>query len=311
MNDQGFVVLDWGTTRLRAFRLAENGAELDRREAEAGIRNLADGAFEEAFEAIAGDWLPDDPGAAPPILLGGMIGSRQGWLEVPYAPCPADPEQLGALTRSLVTRRGHRLHFAPGLSTRIGGRADVMRGEELQILGAMQELGPGERLVCLPGTHSKWAEIGGGRIRDFRTFMTGELFDVLRRHSILGRTMDHAAWSESGFARGLDRAAEGGPLLADLFSVRALALFGELAPEEGGSYLSGLLIGAEVCAALASRPAAAAAEVCVIGNPALTDLYIKALSRRGIESRQMGEAAGARGLYLLAATLRRKGKGQE
>lgn len=295
------LAFDWGTSSLRAFRMAEDGGILERRRAEAGIRAIDDGDFEGAFHQIAGDWLPDDPADAPLIVLGGMIGSRQGWIEAPYLPCPADPAGLAAGAIPGRMESGHGFWIAPGLSTTQAGRADVMRGEELQILGALEDLGPGRHLICLPGTHSKWAEVEDGIIRDFRTYMTGELFDVLRRHSILGTTIEHAAWSEDGFREGLAAAASEGGLMAQLFTVRAGTLLGTLPVEKSGSYLSGLLIGSEVASALHNL--AAGSEVCIIGNPDLTDLYTPAVAARDIACRQLGEYIGAKGLFRLARDL--------
>lgn len=304
MNDTAVIALDWGTSRLRAFRMAEDGRVLDKRDAEAGIRKIDDGDFEDAFYQVVGDWLPPVGEPGPPIVLGGMIGSRQGWFEAPYIPCPADPEVLADHAVAARTQPGHGFWIAPGLSISEHGRADVMRGEELQIFGALEQLGPGRHLLCLPGTHSKWALLEDGIIRDFRTYMTGELFDVLRRHSILGTTIEHAVWSNDGFEKGLSAALSEAGLLAHLFSVRAGALLETLPVEESGAFLSGLLIGGEIASATQDLPTGS--EVCIIGNPDLTDLYTPALSRHGIRCRQLGEYTGANGLFRLAKRLRRR-----
>ncbi|WP_339855276.1 2-dehydro-3-deoxygalactonokinase [uncultured Nisaea sp.] len=304
MSDTAVLALDWGTTRLRAFRMAEDGAILERRDAPAGIRAIDDGDFEDAFQTIVGDWLPPAGETRPLIVLGGMIGSRQGWFEAPYVPCPADPESLVSHAIAARTESGHALWIAPGLSLSEGGRADVMRGEELQIFGALEQLGPGRHLLCLPGTHSKWALLEDGIIRDFHTYMTGELFDVLRRHSILGTTIEHAVWSDAGFEKGLTAARSDAGLLAHLFTVRAGTLLETLPVEESGSFLSGLLIGSEV--ASATRDLAEKSEVCIIGNPDLTDLYTPAIARHGIRCRQLGEYTGAHGLFRLATGLRKR-----
>ncbi len=303
--DAAVLAVDWGTTSLRAFRLAADGTILDRRRAAAGIRAIDDGDFESAFHQIVGDWLPADPARAPQIVLGGMIGSRQGWIEAPYLPCPADPAGLAAAAVSGRMKSGHAFWIAPGLSTQQDGRADVMRGEELQILGALEQLGGGRHLICLPGTHSKWALLEDGIIRDFHTYMTGELFDLLRRHSILGSTIEHAAWSEEGFRDGLAAAGKEGGMLAQLFTVRAGTLLGTLPVEKSGAFLSGLLIGSEVYAAAHNIPAGS--EVCIIGNPDLTDLYTPALAARDIRCRQLGEYTGAHGLFRLAKDLLKRG----
>ena len=304
MSDTAVLALDWGTTRLRAFRMAEDGSILDRRIAEAGIRAIDDFDFENAFHTLVGDWLPPAGHPSPAIILGGMIGSRQGWFEAPYVPCPADPLRLAEQTIEARTESGHVIWIAPGLSLTADGRADVMRGEELQILGALDQLGPGRHLICLPGTHSKWVLLDNGMIQDFQTYMTGELFDVLRRHSILGTTIEHAVWSDAGFQKGIGTAwSDAGPL-AHLFTVRAGTLLDTLPVEESGSFLSGLLIGGEI--ASATRDLAEGSEVCIIGNPDLTDLYITAIELQGMRCRQLGEYTGAYGLFRLADGLRKR-----
>jgi len=299
--DTAVLAVDWGTTSLRAFRMAADGTVLERRRAEAGIRAIDDGDFEGAFHQVAGDWLPDDPERAPAIVMGGMIGSRQGWIEAPYLPCPADPADLAAGAVAGAMESGHSFWIAPGLSTRQNGRADVMRGEELQILGALEQLGAGRHLVCLPGTHSKWAVLEDGIIRDFHTYMTGELFDLLCRHSILGTTIEHAVWSDEAFREGLAAAGMEGGMLARLFTVRAGPLLGSMPVEKSGAFLSGLLIGSEVNTAVHNL--SSGSEVCIIGNPDLTDLYTPALAARDIRCRQLGEYTGARGLFRLAKDL--------
>ena len=304
MSDTAVLALDWGTTRVRAFRMSEDGIILKRRDAPAGIRSIDDGDFEDAFHTVVGDWLPAVAEPAPLIVLGGMIGSRQGWFEAPYVPCPADPASLADHAIAARTESDHALWIAPGLSLSEDGRADVMRGEELQIFGALEQLGPGRHLLCLPGTHSKWALLEDGIIRDFRTYMTGELFDVLRRHSILGTTIEHAVWSDAGFAKGLAAGRSEAGLLAHLFTVRAGALLETLPVEESGAFLSGLLIGSEV--ASATNALAEGSEVCIIGNPDLTDLYTPALTGHGIRCRQLGEYTGAHGLFRLATGLRKR-----
>ena len=301
-SETAVLALDWGTTRLRAFRMAEDGSIIERRDAPAGIGAIEDGDFEDAFQTIVGDWLPPAGAAAPLIVLGGMIGSRQGWFEAPYVPCPVDPESLADHAILARTESDHALWIAPGLSLSQDGRADVMRGEELQIFGALEQLGPGRHLLCLPGTHSKWAWLEDGIIKDFRTYMTGELFDVLRRHSILGTTIEHAVWSDAGFEKGLAAARSEAGLLAHLFTVRAGALLESLPIEETGSFLSGLLIGSEVASAV--RDLAPGLEVCIIGNPDLTDLCTRAVAQHGIRCRQLGEYTGAHGLFRLAERLR-------
>ena len=297
MSSAALIAVDWGTSNMRARLIDAAGNVLAEAASEDGIARVAAGGHEAAFERLVGDW------PQVPAIMAGMIASRQGGREADYLPCPAAVGDLAASVLRFETGNGRPVAIIPGMMVRSAARdGDVMRGEELQILGALEDLGSGRHLICLPGTHSKWAEIENGIIRDFRTYMTGELFDLLRRHSILGTTIEHAAWSEEGFREGLAAAGAEVGLLARLFSVRAGTLLGTLPVEKSGSYLSGLLIGSEVSSAL--HNIAAGSEVCIIGNPDLTDLYIPAVAGRDIRCRQLGEYIGAKGLFRLAKDLR-------
>lgn len=249
------VALDWGTSSLRAYRLDASGAVLDTRANGCGIQYLPapgiDG-FEAAFTNICGDWLAADP---VPVVAAGMVGSAQGWREVPYLTCPAGPDGLAAAAVQITSRAGHKVTLAPGLMRVAPGVApDVMRGEEVQIAGVLAtypELARDAMLV-LPGTHSKWASMAAGKVVDFATYMTGEVFAVLRQHSILGRLMPDEVSAPapdwSAFERGLDQ-ARNSALTHDLFSVRTLGLTEDLPKAALPDYLSGLLIGHEVLAA--------------------------------------------------------------
>lgn len=288
--------IDWGTSSFRAYRLDSDGGVLDVRRADAGIRMIDDGDFEGAFEHLVGDWLDVDAGV--PVVLSGMIGSRQGWLEAPYLECPAAVDDLGAALVPLDLARGRRVHLAPGLSTRSAtGVPDVMRGEEVQILGAVDRLGVDRVTICLPGTHSKWVRVENARVTGFATHMTGEAFEVLRRHTILGKTIDHAAWDDSAFDAGVDRSGDAGGLLHHLFGVRAAGLFGDLDPTTAGSFLSGLVVGHELRAAVATHDGST---VCLIGEGGLVALYRRALRRIGVAAQEGPADAAARGLFRLA-----------
>ncbi len=298
------IGLDWGTTSLRAYRLDEEGGILERREAASGILSVDPGEFPDAFAAIAGDWTTELPSAT--VVLSGMIGSRQGWVEVPYAACPASVTDLAASAVSIPLGDDfpHRVGWiVPGLSTRNDTVADVMRGEETQILGALQDLtgsGGSSHRLCLPGTHSKWVSIEDGRVTGFQTHMTGEVFDVMRRHSILGRMIEHSAWDKDAFADGVRRARTPGGLLSHLFGVRASGLFGELNDLTAGAFLSGLLIGHEITAA----PDGGIGRVALIGDRRLTGLYADALALFGTDAHLVEGEPAARGLAIVSKSLR-------
>lgn len=293
------IALDWGTSTLRGYLLGRDGEPLDERSAPLGILKVPGGDFLDAFEQTCGDWL----GSAPelPAIACGMIGSRQGWLEAPYVSCPAPFDALASRLVNVPTRSARGLRLVPGLSSRDAvGIPDVIRGEETQVFGALAAGGQ-EGLFILPGTHSKWAWVADGRIDRFSTYLTGELYAVLKEHSILGRLLNHGArHSSSAFQDGLRLAfREPTRLMHRLFSVRALGLFGELSQEDGESYLSGLLIGTEVQSAIGgSRPSAAT----LVGEQTLCSRYAEVLAAAGIEPRYGGEHPARVGLWRIAVT---------
>ena len=284
------IAVDWGTSSLRGARLDETGRVLEERSAPLGILNVPNGDFAGVFAAQFSDWLKP---AGSVCLISGMAGSRQGWVEAPYVACPAGPDEL---RRHLHWIEPGRIAIVPGLSDEHGEVPDVMRGEEVQIFGAMRLAGLGEGLFVLPGTHSKWATVQGGRVTGFRTFMTGEFYGLLSQHSILARTLEaDAPLDEAAFLRGVTRAGNGQGLLHNAFGVRALGLFGRLSPAESTSYLSGLLIGEE----LRLQELPSGCEVIAIGAPALTARYALALGQRGARVRSFGAEATWAGLRAL------------
>ena len=226
-----------------------------------------------------------------------MIGSAQGWVEAPYLPCPASP---GDLAGALVQAPGRELWIVPGV-LRPGDRPDVMRGEETQIAGALAlrpDLAADARLV-LPGTHSKWARVSAGRVASFTTYMTGELFAVLRDHSILGRTAGSGPGrdGDAAFLRGVDAARKADGIAPLLFSARALVLTGGIAPADALDYLSGLLISDELRSALAEPGGAP----LLIGEPALCARYARALARFGVDGAEAIPNAAVAGLWCIAS----------
>jgi 2-dehydro-3-deoxygalactonokinase len=286
------IGIDWGTTSFRAFRLRPDGSIVARRAAPRGILAVEGGRFEEELLRQVGDWIADGENH---VLMSGMIGSRQGWLEAPYVDCPAGPAEI-APRLARIGCDGADLRIVPGLAcTEAGGTPEVMRGEETQIIGALLDAGAGPVLACLPGSHSKWADVADGRIVRFATYLSGEAYAALRGHTILGKLMRDAPTDLTAFDRGVARAGEAGHLLHHLCGVRTLGLFGALGEEAAASYLSGLLIGHEVRAALP----AAGAEVHLIGAGALCDLYARALAACGARAVAHGEDAAARGLARL------------
>jgi 2-dehydro-3-deoxygalactonokinase len=253
---------------------------------------VPDNRFADTLREEIGPWLAAGENH---VLLSGMIGSRQGWKEAPYLPCPAGAPGIGAALVEIEFDWA-QVKLVPGLSTTDeAGIAEVMRGEETQVIGVLEAMG-GSGLACLPGTHSKWATVEDGRIVGFTTHMTGETFGALRGHTILGRMMREGPADGAPFDAGVRRAADAGGLLHHIFGARAQVLAGRLAETDAAAYLSGILVGHEVQAALAGRQGVV---VHVIGAPELTAMYARAISTYGgFPERHDGEAA-ARGLGLI------------
>lgn len=289
------ILGDWGTTRLRLFRM-EDGAIVDRLDGP-GIGQLA-GSPAATLAATLAPWR--EPARASGVLLCGMAGSRNGLVEVPYAACPADVA-LWRESLSTVDVDGIAVSVAPGLSTaNFSGHADVMRGEETQIFGAAAldpALGQGRAMLVLPGTHSKWAELIDGRVERFHTFPTGELFALLRDHSTLTRAGTDSTGREDGFADGLARAGTG--LIAGLFEARAAQLIEGKSLGWALGLLSGLLIGGEFAEAL-SLAGDKPTRIALIGDPGLSALYQQAAERHGLTITHLdGDACAIAGLALL------------
>jgi 2-dehydro-3-deoxygalactonokinase len=299
MNDApGLIALDWGTSNLRAYLLSANGRILAERQDNRGILNVPDQKFEAVLRDITATWRRDNNNL--PIIAAGMITSKQGWIETGYLPCPVNARQLAGGLETHILSDGGSIHFVPGLSyDPKGGWPDVMRGEEVQILGASEAAS--SDLFILPGTHSKWAQLSHGEIRGFRTFMTGEVFAVMKAHSILGRLMTGEAFDASGFEAGVKcvQGGDGADLLSSLFSSRSLALFDRLATEQVESYLSGLLIATEISEGRGIFDLDQG-DVIIVGSDKLVDLYQNALAIFAIEARQLEVPAAARGLHRIA-----------
>ena len=313
------IALDWGTTSLRAYKLAADGVVLEQRSLSSGImqlpktpqiingRECADG-FELAFDEACGDWLDAQPDL--PVIACGMVGSAQGWREAAYCETPANVANLGNSLQTVVSLRGTVLHIVPGVIQR-SRLPNVMRGEETQVLGVLQSLpvkAGVDLLIGLPGSHSKWVDVVDGCITHFDTFMTGEVFAVLSEHSILGRTQQHCAtFDAQAFDRGVQiaQSADGElGVLSNLFSARTLGLTGELSPTAQADYLSGLMIGHELAALVTvqrrRRNNPTLPSIVLIGNAQLCARYRRALDACGFANVTLAEQATERGLWQLA-----------
>lgn len=290
------IGVDWGTSSLRAYRLGADGGVLDRLDKPGGILTVAAGGFPAALTEAIGPWLAAGESR---VLLCGMVGSRQGWVEAPYLRCPAGPAEIAAATIP-VPFEAAEVRLVPGLTTEdTDGIPDVMRGEETKLVALADALGAAAATVCMPGTHSKWARLEGGRVITFATHMTGEVFAALSQHTILARTSTEGPEQPAAFARGVARARQGGGLLHQLFGVRTLHLMDRLEQAETRSFLSGLLIGHEIRAA-----AAGVARVELLAASGLAALYAEALRAFGVAAHVHDPDLVAAGLHHIARSLR-------
>jgi 2-dehydro-3-deoxygalactonokinase len=309
MDAASFIAGDWGTSHLRLSLCDAAGHVLESRsgpgaadvmDSDHGRDGGRERAFAQAFGSLAAHW--DGCYGKLPAVLCGMVGSSIGWTEAPYVACPARPEQI--VDACVRLRRG-RVHVVPGLSCRNRLDApDFMRGEETQILGALQlapALRNGNRLLCLPGTHTKWVALQDGVVREFLTAPTGELFAVLCEHSVLVRKPASAAGpiDAQAFRQGLAQFGEfpQAQLVHRLFECRSRQLAGELEPAVADAFLSGLLVGSDVHGALRLLSDGTLTPVYLIGSAQLTRLYALALGAQGCESIEVdGAAASLAGL---------------
>ena len=274
-----WIAVDWGTSHLRAWAMTDAGAVRDEARSERGMGTLAPAEFEPALLELVEPWL----GAGRTLIVAcGMLGSRQGWTEAPYSTVPCKPLSLQTISAPVRDPR-LTVRIVPGLRQTTPA-ADVMRGEETQIAGYLATRPGFDGVLCLPGTHTKWAEISAGEVVSFRTFMTGELFALLSGKSILAHSVKGGGWDDDAFAEAVDDTlARPEALAAKLFNIRAEGLLGKPDSAVARARLSGLLLGAELAAA---RPYWLGREVALVGAPDLTAVYARALARQGLDAAQ-------------------------
>ena len=293
----------WGTSRLALFLLDPGNGEILRSRSGPGVSKIGDRDFEDILFGLCADWVEQSTDAV--FVLSGMVGSTIGWFDVPYLDCPVDVREVARHCASFEVR-GHPVYVAPGLAcTNLFGQADVMRGEETELLGLMDRddnASARRRYVCVPGTHSKWIEIENGRILKFFTSITGELYDVLDANGVLTSGAQRSAgYSDAAFLKGIRQIAEGPEfLLNHLFSVRANVVRGGTSTEGARDVMSGLLIGADVAAAARTMNLRDHA-VSVIGTERLSRRYVRALEFWDVSAKAVGSSdLTGRGLKLLA-----------
>ncbi|MDK3072289.1 2-dehydro-3-deoxygalactonokinase [Sedimentitalea sp. JM2-8] len=268
-----WIALDWGTTRLRAWAMRGHTV-IDKRETGDGMATIPRDGFEPALLRLVADWM--GPGRTD-VIACGMVGARQGWAETPYVAVPAKPPV--ASPHQAPAQSPHlRVRIIPGMKQE--NPADVMRGEETQIAGFLALNRGWDGILCLPGTHTKWVHVSAGEIVSFQTFMTGELFALLGRQSVLRHSIGETGWDDTAFSDAVDDTRSRPERLANaLFALRAADLLHGQTPEAARSRLSGLLIGAELAA---SRPYWLGQQVAVIGETAPARPYVRALELQGV-----------------------------
>jgi len=278
-----WIAVDWGTSNLRAWGIGAYGQIIAAVESDRGMGKLRREEFPAALDALVVDIAP---GRALDVVICGMAGARQGWMEAPYLEAPTDLNAIGAAAvRPDMPGSTLRVSILPGVCQR-GEQENVMRGEETQLLG-LASLSPGYAgIVCMPGTHSKWAWLDGTRITSFSTAMTGEMFELLKTHSVLRHSLageldgpEREHGFEVGARAGLDRPQD---LLEQLFRTRAASLLSGRTPDWCAGYLSGLLIGTEIAA---NRDQIGTDPVPLIGSAKLCGLYARVLGMAGSAGR--------------------------
>ncbi|UHS60450.1 2-dehydro-3-deoxygalactonokinase [Agrobacterium vaccinii] len=282
MSDAAFVAVDWGTTSFRLWLISTSGEIIGERRSAEGMTTAMRTGFSEVLashlEALAAP-------AGLPVIICGMAGARQGWVEAGYVDVPADLSDVlkGAVQ---VPGQASDVRILPGLAQRAVETPDVMRGEETQLLGALSaDYRTGQQLVCMPGTHSKWVSVSDLKVTGFSTFMTGELFDVISKHSILSHAVSDAEAFTGDLAafRTAVMDAYANPQMATnrLFTVRSGQLLHGLSATDAKAKLSGTMIGLEIAGAHSTAPKDA--KVVLIASGALGDLYKAAFDALSIE----------------------------
>lgn len=291
MSDDHWIAVDWGMSRLRVWSMSGDAA-IEEADSESGVATLSEGRFEAALLALIEPWLGE---GKTPVLACGSIGARQGWIEVPYANVPCSPLPHAPMPVPATDPRLD-MHVLGGLSQ--SSPPDVMRGEETQIAGYLSGAGGFDGVICLPGTHSKWVLVSAGEVVSCQSFMTGELFDLLSRQSLLRHSVAGEGWDASAFDAALDETlSRPERFAARLFGLRAEMLLNGQTGPAARARLSGFLIGAELAAA---RPYWLGQPVVIIGTDEIARAYASALARQGATP-QLADASACTLAGLIAA----------
>jgi len=296
-SNPALVGVDWGTSSFRAYLIDSQGVVLDSMDSSDGIMQVANRDFDSVLIRLLEPWCKF---MDLPIIASGMITSRNGWFETPYLSVPVSAHHLAGSLESQRSSTDLDVHFVTGVKSQTNGAPDVMRGEEIQLVGVIEtELIEG--IVVMPGTHSKWVTVRNGCIEDFATFMSGEIFAALSNHTILGTLMKDSGFQKQVFLKGVAAGFDAGTqLLHRLFHVRTLPLFGLIAENETSDYLSGMLIGAEIRGA--THNSNTIDQITIVGRDSLALRYASALEALEISVVSADNTITARGHFAVATS---------
>ena len=296
IQDASIVAVDWGSSQFRAYLLDGNGTVIEKTENNRGIYTGRESSFEDVLYSSCNRWFDHVPGL--PVFMCGMVGSREGWVETKYLKCPITADELGKRLVRVPDIRDNPIFIVPGISSGASAFVDVMRGEETQVFGLLPET-CSDGIACLPGTHSKWVSFNGSGINHFTTFLTGELYASIKTSSSIQPVIKHEDFDEDAFKEGIRLSRGPGGLSHHVFSIRSRLVAGESSYGTHASYLSGLLIGAEINAGLTLYPVNRS--ITLIGNKSLVRQYDLAFSLFDIATTSVpSDQASVRGLWKLA-----------
>ncbi|MBW7981000.1 2-dehydro-3-deoxygalactonokinase [Enterobacillus tribolii] len=297
--NESFIAIDWGSTNLRAW-LYQQGQCIDSLISESGVTRLQGRTPQQCFSDLISPWFSRC--GTVPVIMAGMVGSNAGWQSVPYLPCPVALTAIPHHLTQVASPLPGDVRIIPGLSVNRADNANVMRGEETQLIGA-QRLHAAS-LCLMPGTHSKWVRMEGDTVMDFRTVITGELHHLLLKHGLIGVGIGEQKADENAFRQGMETGFNDAGVVSRLFEVRAAHLLGQRDKSSVSEWLSGLLIGNEVAQMRYQYPLKSGETLAIIGGSGLAERYSRALAYAGINGHVIdGDLAFQTGIRSIANAL--------
>ncbi len=300
MTSKNFVVMDWGSTNIRAF-LYIDGKQTEVKKSAEGVTVVRGKDCEGAFDRLTSEWFAKH--GPLPVIMAGMVGSINGWADAQYLKCPVDLAELPDHLTEVKHSKGYKIRIIPGLCVKDPDNYNVIRGEETQLAGAIKK--QPSKVFLMPGTHCKWVLADGTKIKSFRTAMTGEMHSIMMKYSLVGLGAGDQEESESDFEAGLERGYTENNVLPRLFEIRGANILGGIKPSHVGEFLSGLLIGGEIASMQKIfRFTKEDGALGIIANPFLTARYVKGLKLAGLDSFSLqGDDAFLGGILPLAESL--------